>query len=373
MVGIYIHIPFCKSKCSYCDFYSIANKSKLNRFVENLRREIKLRKSIFNGKTVETIYFGGGTPSILTVKQIQSIIEDIFMHYEVSNNAEITLEANPDDLSKDYLKSLKEGYVNRLSIGIQSLDDNILKLMRRRHTSKEAIDVVESAANLGFSNISVDLIYGIDGLEKKLWEETIEQTLSLPVQHLSAYHLGIEEGTLLHRMLREGRHKKMNEKNSYEQYEILIDVAKKFGVLQYEISNFAKSGFVSKHNSGYWNGLEYIGFGPSAHSYYNNKRFYNFSNLDEYCMLIENNENTFDFEDIGFEERINERIMLHLRTTNGLDISNFKKEFGESAADRLLKKTLSLNPEHYNINKNNLSLTRSGMFISDSIIVDLIE
>ena len=373
MAGIYIHIPFCKSKCSYCDFYSIANKTKLSRFVDNLRREIELRKSTFSGKVVETIYFGGGTPSILTVEQIQVIIGDIFEHYEVSNNAEITLEANPDDLSKDYLKSLKEGYVNRLSIGIQSLDDNILKLMRRRHTAKEAIDVVEYSSSLGFSNISVDLIYGIDGLDNILWRDTVMQTLSLPVQHLSAYHLGIEEGTLLHRMYKEGRHQKMDEKNSYQQYEILIKISQKLGVLQYEISNFAKSGFTSKHNSAYWNGLEYLGLGPSAHSYYNNKRFYNFSNLDEYCTLIENNKNTFDFEEIGLEERINEMIMLHLRTTNGLEMSKFKKKFGGIAAARLLKKTLSLNPEHYNINKNNLSLTRSGMFISDSIIVDLIE
>ena len=373
MAGIYIHIPFCKSKCSYCDFYSVANSSYISDFVIALHSEIDLKKEALSSQIVDTIYFGGGTPSQLNVQQIKDILQHLFDSYNISKNAEITLEANPDDLTLQYLTLLKTSSINRLSIGLQSLDNDILQVMKRRHSAKEAVESVLLASKLGFSNISIDLIYGIDGLSNASWEQMLNEALSLPVSHLSAYHLGIEEGTLLYRQYKQGKHIKINEDKSFEQYNILVKIARHCGFEQYEISNFAKKQMVSKHNSAYWNEQEYLGLGPSAHSYIDNKRFFNTSNIKQYCSAIDSGESYFEIETLSLNDRINERIMLKLRTTNGLNLRDFKRDFGIKVLNRLNEKITGLNPKYYQINKEQLKLNSSGLFISDSIMAILFE
>ncbi len=267
MAGIYIHIPFCRQKCYYCDFYKTVNTSLTVKFLPALESEIILRKGYLESETIETIYFGGGTPSVLTESELADILQTLHQQYSISCDAEITFEANPDDLSIEYLQGLKRTGVNRLSIGIQSFQDTFLKKMNRRHTAMQAVEAIENAANLGFDNISVDLIYGLPGLSSTAWKKDLKQVFKLPVQHLSAYHLTYHEGTAFYTWLKKGALKELKEAQSVSQFEILVEQAEKNGFEQYEISNFAKDRLYSKHNSSYWLGTKYLGLGPSAHSF----------------------------------------------------------------------------------------------------------
>lgn len=373
MSGIYIHIPFCKSKCSYCDFYSVANSQKIKDFISALLKEIKIRKEQLSDKTIKTIYFGGGTPSQLAIKEIEIILNALAQHYKIKSTAEITFEANPDDLNINYLQALKSVGINRLSIGLQSLDNKILEFLRRRHTAEDGIKSVEIANKCGFENINVDLIYGIPGLSKKMWQETLHKTLKLPIQHLSAYHLGIEMNTLMYRQLKENRFQIIDEELSYKQYCDLLEVSSSYGINQYEISNFSKQGCQSKHNSAYWQRTEYLGFGPSAHSFYKNKRAYNIASISEYCEKVVSNQNYFETETLTKNNVLNEIIMLSLRTVEGLNLTSIEKLFGSEHAN-LIKSSLSkINTVFFQFDNNIIRLSSQGMFVSDDIIERLIE
>lgn len=373
MAGIYIHIPFCKTKCSYCDFYSIANSSTQKDFLQALNTEINLRKNEIGNQKIKSVYFGGGTPSLLDVANLNLIFEQLYSTFSISDNCEITLEANPDDLSPDYLKNLLMTPINRLSIGIQSNNDSILKMMRRRHNATQGTESVLRAVEAGFKNISIDLIYGIDGMSEIEWQKELNSLLILPVDHLSAYHLGIEEGTLLYRKLKEGKIQKIDENISFRQYEILIEMAKENGFLQYEISNFAKDNKISRHNSAYWTRTEYLGFGPSAHSLIGDKRIINKSDIKSYIADCFSGKLNYEIDNLSSTDIINETIMLGLRTVAGIQLADFRLKFGEVEYESLISKAEKLNPKHYVLNDFHLRLTNSGMFISDSIISNLFK
>lgn len=371
MCGIYIHIPFCKSKCSYCDFYSVANSLAVAGFIKALIKEIDIRKDEIKGQSVSTIYFGGGTPSTLYISNLNIILESLYRNFTISDNVEITFEANPEDLTPNYLSELKDTPINRISIGLQSTDDNILKFMRRRHSAEDGIISVEKAYKSGFENISVDLIYGIDGMSQEMLKIQLNKILKLPIKHISAYHLGIEDGTLLYRRLNEGRISLIDEKSSFDQYKIILDMTSETGIYQYEISNFAKQGFVSRHNSAYWTRKEYLGFGPSAHSFIKNIRTYNFPSLATYCERIIVGEKHYESESLTKSDLINETIMLALRTTEGLNIKKFEELFGMNQIDRIKSGLKNINPTYYKIENHFLKLTTAGMFVSDGIISNL--
>jgi len=373
LAGIYIHIPFCKTKCSYCDFYSIANSSTQKDFLQALHTEINLRKKEIGSHEIKSIYFGGGTPSLLDIANLNQIFDQLYSTFSISDNCEITLEANPDDLSPDYLKNLLLTPVNRLSIGIQSNNDSILKMMRRRHNATQGTESVLRAVEAGFKNISIDLIYGIDGMSEIEWQKELASLLILPVDHLSAYHLGIEEGTLLYRKLKEGKIRKIDENVSFRQYETLIEKAKENGFLQYEISNFAKDIKISRHNSAYWNRTEYLGLGPSAHSLIGGNRIINKSDIKSYIHDCFSGKLNYEIDNLTQTDIINETIMLGLRTVTGIDLANFRLKFGEVEYKSLMSKAEKLNPEHSVLNDQHLRLTNSGMFISDSIISNLFK
>ena len=373
MSGIYIHIPFCKSKCSYCDFYSVAHSSKKSSFIEALLREIEHKKLQLADNKIRTIYFGGGTPSQLNPKDIVLILDEIRKNYNIKHLEEITFEANPEDLNVDYLQALIDAGINRLSIGIQSLDDELLKFLRRRHSAKDAVLSVENARKVGFKNISIDLIYGIPGLSNQLWNNTLHSALDIGVEHFSAYHLGIEPKTLLYKQLTQGDFNVLDDDISFRQYCDLVEISGQRGVLQYEISNFAKTGFMSKHNSSYWNRTEYLGFGPSAHSFYDNKRSYNIASISEYCEKVVSNKDYFETETLTKSNVLNEIIMLSLRTVEGLNLSSIEKSFG-SEHSNLIKSSLSkINTAFFQFDNNTIRLSSQGMFVSDDIIERLID
>ena len=373
MSGIYVHIPFCRSKCIYCDFYSIALPSLIPDFCKALKKEIASRNNTFSGKTINTIYFGGGTPSILDVNSIGDVISEIHKHYNISPDAEITLEANPENITHEYLLALKRIGVNRLSIGIQSFDDEILKFLKRRHSASNAIECVKTAAECGFDNISIDLIYGITGLSNEKWREELNRAFSLPITHLSCYCLGIEEGTLLHRYYRENKYLPTNDDNCLSQF---LDFDKKStenGFVHYEISNACKSGWQSRHNSSYWDRSEYLGFGPSAHSFVANSRSWNIANVNEYTKCITEGKPYSTSETLSDSDIMEEYIMLGLRTANGIKLNEIEKLFGKDKSDKLNKAIAELNPAYIHFVGDHLSLTAHGMFVSDNIIVNLLK
>ena len=282
MAGIYIHIPFCNSKCAYCGFYSIASQKQKSAFLEALHTEIALRTDYLNGEEIGTIYFGGGTPSILSVEEIKGILESVFRHYKVNPAAEITLEANPDTLNLDYLQGLRKLGINRLSIGIQSFFDDDLKYLSRRHDSNHAKQCIGWAKQAGFDNLTLDLIYGLPTATAEKWNQNLDLFFETQAQHLSAYALTVEPNTILAKQIASRQLHPVNEDNAVRDYEILCQRTKENGFLHYEISNFAKPGFRSKHNCSYWNRTPYAGFGPSAHSFDGVSRQWNVSNLSQY-------------------------------------------------------------------------------------------
>lgn len=372
MPGIYVHIPFCKSKCIYCDFYSIALPSLIPDYCKALHSEIEQRKQIFSGKTINTIYFGGGTPSMLEIGAIDGIISSIRKNYTIDSNAEITLEANPENLNAEYLRELRQIGINRLSIGIQSFDDATLKFLKRRHSASEAIESVETAAKCGFDNISIDLIYGISGLSDEQWQKELETAFSLPITHLSCYCLGIEEKTLLHKYLCENKYTPSDEETCLRQFLAFDSLSAEHGFDHYEISNAGKPGKHSRHNSSYWDRSEYLGFGPGAHSYYGNSRSWNIANVKEYIECISKEEPYSTSENLSPADILEENIMLGLRTAQGIKLSEIETVFDKESADRIRNAISKLQPELYNLDGDNLKLTPKGMFVSDSIIVGMI-
>lgn len=371
MAGIYIHIPFCRQKCYYCDFYKTVNTNQTDTFISTLEKETVLRKSYISQEKVKTIYFGGGTPSVLTEKQLSAVFKFLHEFFSVVPDAEITFEANPDDLTKEYLQMLKNTGINRLSIGIQSFQNEHLKKMNRRHNTEQAIKSIEIAASVGFSNLSADLIYGLPGLTLQEWESSLQQIFRLPVVHLSAYHLTYHQGTPFYTWLKKGTLRELSENESIEQFNLLIDEAEKAGFEQYEISNFARNEQYSKHNSAYWSGEKYLGLGPSAHSFNGDSRRWNIAHLDRYIHGIENNTTWFEEEILSENERFNEYILTRLRTKWGISVQEIAKRFGLKYA-RLVEKEAAkyLLSEKMKEQNGIFTLTRKGLFVSDDLMTD---
>ena len=371
MAGIYIHIPFCRQKCYYCDFYKTVNTDQTDLFLTALEKEIRLRHEFLSGEKVNTIYFGGGTPSVLEEKQLAAIIRQLTSCFNMSQDAEVTFEANPDDLTPSYLQMLHGTGINRLSIGIQSLAGEHLKKMNRRHNPQQAIQAVENAVQTGFKNISVDLIYGLPELTKKQWKNTLKQIFDLPVDHLSAYHLTYHEGTPFYTWLKKGTLKELNEEESILHFNILIDMALDAGFEQYEISNFAKNRLYSRHNTAYWKGINYLGLGPSAHSFNGKLRRWNIARLDTYIRAVENGS-SFSEEELTENDKFNDYIITRIRTKWGISVEFIHNYFGAEKADYLVKNLQKYIVTGKIIQQQHIyKLTREGIFVSDDIMADL--
>ena len=369
-MGIYIHIPFCKQKCHYCDFHfstSLKNKEEL---ITCLQKEIEIQKSYLNEEIVETIYFGGGTPSFLDAEEIRRILNKVYAEFDVISSPEITLEGNPDDFTFQKLQELKQAGINRLSIGIQSFSDVDLTWMNRAHNAIQATKCVQDAQNLGFDNITIDLIYGLPEMTLEAWKINLQKALDLNVQHISAYNLTVEPETTLHHLVKTGKSKPLSDAAGAEQFEVLINTLEKNKFTHYEISSFGKEGYFSKHNSSYWKRKFYLGIGPSAHSFNGNTRQWNVANNAKYIKAIKVGEVPLELEQLSESDRYNEYILLGLRTIWGCEFDYIKSEFGEERL-RTLKQQL-LNCSHQiNINEQSFSLNKKGKAFADHIASEL--
>jgi len=371
MSGIYIHIPFCKQACHYCDFHFSTSMKKKDEMVLALAKEISMRKDEFENEIVETIYFGGGTPSVLSNEEINFLISEVYKNYKVAENPEITLEANPDDLSSERILALSKSPINRLSIGIQSFYENDLKMMNRAHNSAEAIKCLQEATQY-FDNISLDLIYGIPGMSDEMWKKNIETALSFGIPHISSYALTVEPKTALRKLIDTGKIAEPQDETASNHFMILVETLQKKGFIHYELSNFGKENYFSKNNSAYWLGKKYIGIGPSAHSYDGEKRGWNIANNSLYLKAIENNELPVENEILTVSDRYNEYIMTGLRTIWGVSLERIEKEFGKDYLDYLQKQSQKfLDDELLSIENNILKPTAKGKFLTDGIASDL--
>ncbi|SHM70420.1 radical SAM family heme chaperone HemW [Myroides odoratimimus] len=371
MAGIYIHIPFCKQACHYCDFHFSTSLKKKEEMLAGLKHEMALRQNELDGGIIETIYFGGGTPSILEVDEINDLIQTIYNLFEVNENPEITLEANPDDLDKATLYKLAESRMNRLSIGIQSFYEDDLKMMNRAHNSTEAIECLEIATSL-FDNISIDLIYGIPNMSNERWLSNVQRILDLGIPHISCYALTVEERTALNKLIKKGVIPSPEEEVAHQHFMLLIETLKSNGYIHYELSNFAKPGYYSKNNSAYWLGKKYLGIGPSAHSFDGVHRSWNIANNSLYIKDISEDKLPREIEELNLTDRYNEYIMTGLRTIWGVDLTRVEREFGKTYHDYLVKLSASfLEEELMHKEGDILTITNKGKFLSDGIASDL--
>jgi len=373
MSGIYIHIPFCKQACHYCDFHFSTSLKKKTELVQAIVKEIELRKQEFENQLVETIYFGGGTPSLLSIDELLLIIETIFKHYRVSDNPEITLEANPDDLSKNLIIKLSKTPVNRLSIGIQSFFEADLKLMNRAQNAEEAKACLQEATKY-FDNISVDLIYGIPGLTYENWIKNIETVLSYQIPHISSYALTVEPKTALDTFIKKGIIQNVDDELAQEQFHLLIEKLEASGFVHYELSNFGKPAYFSKNNSAYWQGKSYLGIGPSAHSFNGNQRSWNVRNNSKYIKALQENVLPLEIETLSITDKYNEYVMTGLRTIWGVSIKKVELDFGKQYKNYLLEQAnLHLKNDFLYLNDDKLLITKKGKFLSDGIASDLFK
>lgn len=367
MAGIYIHIPFCRRLCGYCDFYKVMSLRYKSPLLEAISKELIQEKGFLQNEVISTIYFGGGTPSILSPAEIDSILGTIFSHFTLSKQLEITFEANPDDLTLDYLRGIKSLGINRLSIGIQSFDDKILKFMNRRHTADEAIKCVHLAKEVGFENLSLDIIYGVPLTDKFYLQRNLNQLCELSPQHISAYHLSVEEGTPFEFLRRKGKLTEISENNSEEQYKQLLEFLSSRGYKQYELSNFCIDGKISQHNSNYWNQLPYLGVGPSAHSYDRKTRRWNISNVRKYIDAIERNIPSFEMETLTLQDKINDYIMVKLRTIEGIDLNTINVLFGSRYLAHIIEIALRFSMDLH-IEGDNIRIKSEAFLKSDYLI-----
>ena len=371
MSGIYIHIPFCKQACHYCDFHFSTSLKKKEEIVLALAKEIAMRKSEFQDEVVETIYFGGGTPSILEIADLKLLIDAVFSNYKVIENPEITVEANPDDLTEIRITELSNNRINRLSIGIQSFFEDDLKLMNRAHNSAEAMKCLEIATKY-FDNISIDLIYGVPEMSNEKWLQNIETALSFNVPHISSYALTVEPKTALHTFIQKGIIPQPDDDVAQEHFHLLVDKLEENGYIHYELSNFGKENYFSKNNSSYWLGKKYIGIGPSAHSYNGISRSWNVSNNTQYLKSIAENQLPSETETLTKTDRYNEYVMTGLRTIWGISLDRIEQEFGKTYLDYLNQQAAKYIEDHLLfIDENILRTTKSGKFLSDGIASDL--
>jgi oxygen-independent coproporphyrinogen III oxidase len=385
LAGIYIHIPFCKQACYYCNFHFSTSLDSKDKMVESLIKEIEIRSRFFNENTeneisiispendvIETIYFGGGTPSLLSQNEIQSIVSAIKQNYKVASGAEITFEANPDDINSEKLFEWKNAGINRLSIGIQSFIERDLKWMNRAHNATQALKCIQLTRAAGFDNFSIDLIFGTPGLTNEEWEKNIETVIDLNVPHISSYALTVEAKTALQKMIALKKRENINNDLQAEQYLILMKALRKGGYEHYEISNFAKSSFRSKHNSSYWQSKKYLGIGPSAHSYNGKIRTWNKANNQIYINSLQQNLIPFEKEILTESQKLNEYVMTSLRTIEGLDLDFIEKHFSIKERNRienLLKEKVK--DSNYFLENKKIILSDEGKLFADAIAVEL--
>ena len=373
MAGIYIHIPFCKQACYYCDFHFSTSLKKKDELVSALIKELQLRKDEFKHATVETIYFGGGTPSILSNEELQLLIDSVYENYKVISCPEITLEANPDDLHKDRIIELSKSPINRLSIGIQSFFEKDLKLMNRAHNADEARSCIEVAKKY-FSNISIDLIYGIQGATNEQWIKNIEIALNFEISHISSYALTVEPKTALASFIEKGIIEDVDDEQAHQQFLILKDKLEEEGFVHYELSNFGKEGFFSKNNSSYWQGKSYLGIGPSAHSFNGTQRGWNVRNNTKYIKALNEDELPIEIEILTLTDRYNEYIMTGLRTIWGVSLKKVEEDFGKLFKDYLIERAdIFINQHLLYIDDGHIRVSRKGQFLSDGISSELFK
>lgn len=373
MAGIYIHIPFCKRRCIYCDFFSTTQSERKTTYIHALCQELETRKEYLGGEEIETIYLGGGTPSQLTEEELGKIFTYIYKVYSVSPNAEITLEANPDDLTPDYVTMLRRLPINRISMGIQTFQEETLRLLHRRHTAAQAIESFYRCREAGFRNISIDLMYGLPGETLANWEQDLQQAIRLQPEHISAYHLIYEEGTALWNLREQHQIEEADEELSVLFFRTLIDRLTEAGYQHYEISNFCRPGLHSRHNSSYWTGKKYLGCGPSAHSYNGISRQWNIASLEKYIEGINTHTPNYEIEELDLYTRYNDFVITSIRTCWGMPLSRLRSEYGEElynyclrmAKPHLVQGLLQMDNEL-------LKLAPKGIFVSDGIMSDLL-
>ena len=380
MAGLYVHIPFCVRRCVYCDFYSSTQLECKELYIKALLREMEIRRDAWRDEVFDTVYLGGGTPSLLQPDELKLLFDGIYRFFSVSEHPEITLEANPDDLSDSYVMSLIDLPVNRISIGIQSFDDRELRLLNRRHTAQEAIDAVGRCKKAGLENISIDLMYGLPGQTTADWSRTLYYIIELNIPHISAYHLTYEEGTAIYRMMKNGEINPVDEETSEALFRMLVEKLTNAGFIHYEISNFARysSGYpfgrISLHNSSYWKGVHYLGLGASAHSYDGVSRSWNVSSIPGYISAVRESQGKwYETEQLDMRTKYNEYIITRLRTMWGVSLNELRREFGidlerhfrDKSEDFICRKKLNLQVDY-------VKLSLEGMFISDAIMRELI-
>ena len=372
MAGLYVHIPFCKQACHYCNFHFSTSLGQKNALLSALYEEVANRNDYLDGATINTVYLGGGTPSILSADELKSLFDSLYQHFTIADNAEITLEANPDDLTPEKIDYLAQSPINRLSIGIQSFVERDLQFMQRVHNAQEARRSVELAKSAGITNISVDLIYGTPGMDHADWKYNLQTAFDLDVPHISAYCLTVEPKTALAHEVAQGKAPDVDEAQAHEQFDILREQTALAGYDHYEISNFAKHGFISKHNSSYWKGIPYIGLGPAAHSFNGTDRQWNVANNNKYIKALAKSEPYFEIEELGPADRLNEYLMTGLRTSMGVNLDHVQKQFGKELMDHLLTEaSRHLADGTLRLNNTTLYLPAEHLFTADSIISDL--
>lgn len=367
MAGIYIHIPYCKQKCTYCDFHFSTNLKSKTDMIQAISKELELRKNELN-QPIETIYFGGGTPSILDKKELNFIFEQLQKHYDLSQLKEVTLEANPDDLTAEKLEYFASTPINRFSIGVQSFYEEDLQLMNRAHNAKEAQQCIQLAREYGFENITIDLIYGSPTTTMEMWQNNLQIAVDLGINHISSYALTVEEKTALDYKINQGEIPDVDDQHQSDQFEYLVDFLEKNGFVQYEISNFGKPGFFSQHNSNYWKGIPYIGIGPSAHSFLGNQRAWNKANNSQYIQSLQMDQLPLTMETLSPEDQYNEIMMIGLRTIYGIDLKTVEKSFDQriyshfqTELQELLKENLVQQID------DKIVLTKNAKFFADGI------
>ncbi len=371
MASIYIHIPFCKQACHYCDFHFSTTMGKKEEMITAIISELEMRKAEFENEEVSNLYFGGGTPSVLNTAEIEQIIDVCYAHYKIQEDPEITLEANPDDLTEQKIRELAASPINRLSIGVQSFYEEDLKLMNRAHNAQEAIDCLR-LIRATFPNSSLDLIYGIPGMSNERWEQNIDKALALDLPHISAYALTVEPKTALKNLIKKGIVPPVEDEVAQEHHELLIRKMEAAGYENYEFSNFAKPGYHSRNNTAYWQGKKYIGIGPSAHSYDGKRRAWNINNNPKYIKAITAGELPQEVEELSLTDQYNEYVMTRLRTQYGVSLLEIKTQYGELFYNYFLEHAQKHIEEHLLfIEEDRVYVSKKGKFLSDGIASDL--
>jgi len=372
MAGVYIHIPFCRHKCHYCNFFSLASSKRRDEFMVSLEKEMVLQHQYLENEPVETIYFGGGTPSMLSQTELNRLFEILYSRFSISPEAEITLEANPDDLHLAKLRELASTPVNRLSIGIQSFRDEDLYYLNRIHTADQALKAVKDAFDAGFSNLSIDLIYGMPTLEDHSWMNNLQMVADLNIPHLSAYALTVEPKTPLEGLIRRKKTAAPDDEKMISQFRLLTDFAQSNRLVHYEISNLCREPYYSKHNTSYWNGAKYLGLGPSAHSFNGISRQWNVASLTEYIVSLSKDVIPFESEVLTIEQKYNEFVMLALRTIWGVDPAMIRQRFGEERESFFLDRIAPfIKTGKIEAMNKAYVLTAEGRLLSDQITSEL--